>query len=409
MAAECVFVLAETRALTVHAIYAVWAHPVPAVRTAEARLAQTGSIDVVAARTVSTVAHAFAVLSVTTCSTLLLTPVTSEAFSTLTLSSFSVTFSVVVANTLLSTVWPKPSFWTSLGTDWTRPSRWASADPFAFTDATILARTSRLAFPPTRGLTVRPCESTPTNALSRCFIAGSSGCTLAPLQAALPKRACWTRLFAVASIEPWRTATRSLHRVAESSVLTLALLLAVRSPVFIVTVAGAVVSSPASLALAAIWSDTPAVDALLSAARDTSASTLVVAWTALVSLAVISLHRLPVGCFVGDPVAHAFVGCPWIPAGLLSHLVIRMQVGLLYRGGEALPRAAHIGVSWVQRAAQSNQDAKKQQDGRALQGRHGPWHPGTRRLSAAEIFHLKSDFRGRNCEEKRRLLSSPYT
>lgn len=37
-----------------------------------------------------------------------------------------------------------------------------------------------------------------------------------------------------------------------------------------------------------------------------------------------------------------------------------------------LPRAAHIGVSWVQRAAQSNQDAKKQQDGRALQGRHGP-------------------------------------
>lgn len=71
---ECVFVLTETRALTVHAIYAVWAHPVPAVRTAEARLAQTGSIDVVAARTVSTVAHAFTVLSVTTCSTLLLTP-----------------------------------------------------------------------------------------------------------------------------------------------------------------------------------------------------------------------------------------------------------------------------------------------------------------------------------------------
>lgn len=50
-------------------------------------------------------------------------PVTSETFSTLTLSSFSVTFSVVVANTLLSTVWPKPSFWTSLGTDWTLNSR----------------------------------------------------------------------------------------------------------------------------------------------------------------------------------------------------------------------------------------------------------------------------------------------
>lgn len=81
-----------------------------------------------------------------------------------------------------------------------------------------------------------PCESIPTNALSCCFIAGSSGCTLAPLQTALPKCACWTRLFTVASIEPWRTATWSLHRVAESSVLTLALLLAVRSPVFIVTV-----------------------------------------------------------------------------------------------------------------------------------------------------------------------------
>lgn len=42
------------------------------------------------------------------------TPVTSETFSTLALSSFGVTFAPVVANALLSTVWSKPSFWTSL-------------------------------------------------------------------------------------------------------------------------------------------------------------------------------------------------------------------------------------------------------------------------------------------------------
>lgn len=36
-----------------------------------------------------------------------------------------------------------------------------------------------------------------------------------------------------------------------------------------------------------------------------------------------------------------------------------------------LPQAAHIGVSWVERVAQANQEAKKQQDGGALQSRHG--------------------------------------
>lgn len=49
-----------------------------------------------------------------------------------------------------------------------------------------------------------------------------------------------------------------------------------------------------------------------------------------------------------------------------------MTVVCVFKQASPLPRAAHIGVSWVQRAAQSNQDAKKQQDGRALQGRHGP-------------------------------------
>lgn len=37
-----------------------------------------------------------------------------------------------------------------------------------------------------------------------------------------------------------------------------------------------------------------------------------------------------------------------------------------------LPQAAHIGVSWVQRVAQTNQEAQKKQDGGALQSRHGP-------------------------------------
>ena len=37
-----------------------------------------------------------------------------------------------------------------------------------------------------------------------------------------------------------------------------------------------------------------------------------------------------------------------------------------------LPQAAHIRVSWVQREAQINQEAQKQQDDGALQGRHGP-------------------------------------
>lgn len=37
-----------------------------------------------------------------------------------------------------------------------------------------------------------------------------------------------------------------------------------------------------------------------------------------------------------------------------------------------LPQAAHIGVSWVQRPANINQEAEMKQDGEALQSRHGP-------------------------------------
>lgn len=80
-----------------------------------------------------------------------------------------------------------------------------------------------------------PSESVPTHALSCCFITGSSSPTLAPLQAALPKGASWTRLFTVAPDVPRRTLTRPLDGIAESSVLTLALLTAARTPLFVTT------------------------------------------------------------------------------------------------------------------------------------------------------------------------------
>lgn len=37
-----------------------------------------------------------------------------------------------------------------------------------------------------------------------------------------------------------------------------------------------------------------------------------------------------------------------------------------------LPQAAHIGVSWAQGAAQTNQEAKNQQEGGARRYWHGP-------------------------------------
>lgn len=79
------------------------------------------------------------------------------------------------------------------------------------------------------------CESVPTHTLSRRTVAGASGATLAALQAALPKGPGRTRVLAVASDVARRTLTRTLHRVAEGAVLTLALLAAVRPPVLVVT------------------------------------------------------------------------------------------------------------------------------------------------------------------------------
>ena len=80
-----------------------------------------------------------------------------------------------------------------------------------------------------------PSEFVPTYALSGCFITGSSSPTLAPLQTALPEGACWAGVLAVAPYEPWKTLTCPLGGIAESSVLTLALLTAAWAPVFVIT------------------------------------------------------------------------------------------------------------------------------------------------------------------------------
>lgn len=56
------------------------------------------------------------------------------------------------------------------------------------------------------------------------------------------------------------------------------------------------------------------------------------------------------------------------------------------RRASPLPQAAHIGVSWVQRGAQANQEAKQQQDGRAEQRRHGPEGTKEKRLFFLIVF-----------------------
>lgn len=134
----------------------------------------------------------------------------------------------------------------------------------------------------------------------------------------------------MSSYKPRGTLTRALAWMAQSFVLTLALLTAACTPVFLITRAGTVVASPAALTLAPIWSDTSTVDTLLGAARDTFVSALVIAGAALVSLAIVCLHRLPVGRLVGDPVAQASVGGPRVRARLLRHPVVRMRVGLFH-------------------------------------------------------------------------------
>ena len=49
-----------------------------------------------------------------------------------------------------------------------------------------------------------------------------------------------------------------------------------------------------------------------------------------------------------------------------------MFLSVLDKLASPLPQAADIRVSRVQGAAQANQEATNQQDGRALHGRHGP-------------------------------------
>ena len=56
------------------AVGAVRTHPLPAVWSTEARLAQTASVDVVAARSVGAVTHAFTVLPIAADRTLLTAP-----------------------------------------------------------------------------------------------------------------------------------------------------------------------------------------------------------------------------------------------------------------------------------------------------------------------------------------------
>lgn len=63
----------------VHAVVPGATHPVPALRPAEARLAQAAAVDVVAAGAVGAVTHAFAVLTVRPCSALLVTPERTDA------------------------------------------------------------------------------------------------------------------------------------------------------------------------------------------------------------------------------------------------------------------------------------------------------------------------------------------
>lgn len=314
-----------------HAIFSMWTHPVPAVWTTEAWFTEAASVNVVAASAVCTVAHTFAVLTVGAHTALLITPVSSETFSTLALSSFRVALASVVTNTLLCTVRSISSLRTALGADCPRPSRGAIADPLPLTDASILAGASGWASTPgARLLTESPSESISADAFSCCFITGSSRPTLAPLQTALSEGSCWTRLFAVASDVTWGTLAGALYGVAQGSVFTFTLLTAAQAPVFVITGAGTVVPSPAALALASVWSHAATVDALSGAARDTLVSAFIIAWTALVSLTVVGLHRLPVGCLVGNPVAHASVGGPRVRAGFLSHLVVWMEIGLLH-------------------------------------------------------------------------------
>lgn len=63
----------------------------------------------------------------------------------------------------------------------------------------------------------------------------------------------------------------------------------------------------------------------------------------------------------------------------MNVLTNKSDIGLLVavRHASPLPQAAHVGVSRVQREAQTGQEAPEQQGSRALHVRHGPEGKGT--------------------------------
>ncbi len=65
-----------------------------------------------------------------------------------------------------------------------------------------------------------------------------------------------------------------------------------------------------------------------------------------------------------------------------------------------LPQAAHIGVSWVQGVAQTNQKATKEQEGGALQSRHGP--------ERKKYRYLQSDAKTQTLQQGRHRAKTYY-
>lgn len=323
--AECVFVIAEATVFTGQAVGAMRTHPLSALGSSEARLTQTAPVYVIAACAVGTVTHTFTVSPVSAHRTLLTAPCSGKTISTLTLASLWITVTPVVTHTLLGTVGSKPAFCTTLSAHCTRPPRGTSTDALSLADAPILAWASGRASAPRASLLTKcPSEATTTQAFSSHFIAGPPSSTLALLQTALAECTRGARVFAASPYESsWALAGTS-GRVTQSSILTLTQLGAVRTPVIIVTGTGAVVPSPTSLTLAAIWSNAPSMDTLSGTMRDTFFAAFVIARTTLIPPTIVHLHCLPVRCFIDNPVASASVGGPGVRAGLHCYLVIRV-------------------------------------------------------------------------------------
>lgn len=138
-------VLAVTQAVlfTVHAKGSISTHPLRALGSPEARLTQAAAIDVIAACTISAVTHTLTVLPIAPHCTLFVTPLTSEARSTLTVSLLWVTVTTIMAQALLRTIYAKSFLRTSFCTYWPCPSRWAQTHSFPLADASVLARAAR--------------------------------------------------------------------------------------------------------------------------------------------------------------------------------------------------------------------------------------------------------------------------